>query len=261
MGKFQNRISPGNVGAEPGCATGADAVSPSPAAEGLVHFDEGTTLPPTLYKAYGLPKHAAAFLQQGQMLLRKIEAFRRIEDPNRQDQTEGHAIWRERTDEMITVHLDTVTHEVLGESKGPGILNCESTFQNPTYLFCTSGPSVDLALLTNKFGQHVIEIFDVPTFVTRCRRAFSRWPTLGREVAFLLLLPVTYTKGEILERCIGSRMDRDFAQKPRRFEQEVEWRLVAVLEGGGRDSLPNEVTIELGAAGAFARTAFRPRRL
>jgi hypothetical protein len=86
-----------------------------------------------------------------------------------------------------------------------------------------------------------------------CRRALLTWPTQGRRVSFLLLLAVSYTKGETLDPSRRFKIDRDVGQKPKHFERDAEWRLVAVLEGGGRDLLPNEVKIQVGPAASFAR--------
>ena len=190
------------------------------------------SLPAPAFKAYRDRCHAASLVTAGRIVLRELSFYREIEDVTRQDQSEGYAQLRV-LDDVETLHIDPSTLRPASRTIQPGHLEYGSSYHNPAYLFCVSGPQVELAHL-RCFGQHIVRIENTELFIEDLADSLTDHNLGGRELLFVDCCPVTYNKGEVGSPDGDLRLN--YAQKPRFYEPDAEHRVVVGLSGSNLDA-------------------------
>ncbi len=186
--------------------------------------------PSCLIRAFTKQQHLQSFLA-GDVLMRRQDAFRSIEDRSRQDVAEGEARLIVPGDAGVDVHYG-------------------GSFHNPVYLVCCSDTAVDLA--ATHLGRWWATISD-PRGLLSALWLAATVAVPGREVIEALLLPVRYSKASRNPDTPASeeRYRLMLAQKPQCFAAEHEWRYVVVLSGGVPDS-PQQLRLQVDCMGAYS---------
>jgi hypothetical protein len=127
------------------------------------------------------------------------------------------------------------------------------SFLNPTYVLCLSNNDVDISHVTNRFGEHVIEVFRPRLFFERIHKCSLELDVGDRPVDFIDCFPVRYDKGLVgPEPPMSTLMRLSYGQKAPGFALEREYRCAVVLSGG-RDGAPQHIDLYLGDITPFAR--------
>jgi len=166
-----------------------------------------------LLRAFTQPGYLTEFLG-GAVRLTQVSEYRDMECPNRLDRDEGEA-----------------RHTVLGVEDTP--VHYGGAWHNPIYVLCFSHPDVDRAHLVEQYGRHVIQLTDVPGFVSDLASAMKGQCPEGREVSEIQLAPVRYNRDLVLDP-EPSRVERHrlmWAQKGVEFAADQEVRLALFLSG------------------------------
>lgn len=182
-------------------------------------------VPPCLIRAFTERAHLQRFLA-GDVLLRRLDAFRSIEDLTRQDDMEGEA------------HL-------IVPGEGGTDVQYGGSFHNPVYLLCCSEPSVGAEAVNPSLGPWTATI-TAPAALLSALSAAATGCVPGRDLFEAMLLQVRYSKQFRVPVTPTSeeRYRLMLAQKPERFEAEREWRYALVLSGGVGDS-PRELWLRI----------------
>ncbi len=165
------------------------------------------TIPPYLYRGFTKEIYAKEFLEKGKFRLGFIEHYRSIEDDNRRDETEG------KSESIVKQEPDFTLY-----SRG--------TWGDPVYLFCTSGPDVDLEYMKTKW-PFVVKITDpekLKNAIDDNKPLNTKMEVVGR----CEIREVSYDKGELttVDRNSVKEAIRSYTQKPRSFEEDCEFRYV-----------------------------------
>ena len=186
-------------------------------------------------------------LSRGFIRLHRIEYYRTIEDKNRQDSAEGRAHLKVPGNVPV-VRMDRVTGEIVGRHEESGHFNWQMGFQNPSYAFCMSHDDVDLAELTGRFGEHVIEITNPEAFLRLIHRSAHALQVPNRELSFVDCVSVRYDKGLVGPAPEeGAELMRiSYSQKAPSFAVEREYRCVVVLSGSSAGA-PDYLDLKLGS--------------
>ena len=165
-------------------------------------------IPPYLYKGFSKEKYAIEFLEKGKFLLCLLEHYKTIEDDNRRDESEG------QSESIVKKYLPDFT------------LRLKGTHINPLYLFCTSGPNVDLALMKVKW-PYIVKISD-PKKLKESLNDKKPVNTKMEIVNKCKIAEVIYTKWEIVDIDPDSieAVKMSYTQKPRKYKKECEFRYI-----------------------------------
>jgi len=189
----------------------------------------------------------------GRLRMRSLSYFKALED-TRGDQTEGESHLLVPGD-VTSVVFNAETASVLGTRSEPGKINFRGSLVQPTYVFCTTLPTADTAYLKARFGAVIVRILDPASFGAALHKSLDRMRLpANRQLRFLDGCRVRYDKGELATdpRLDPNRIRVHFAQKPRAFSLEQEYRFTAVFDGPGQGS-PDFIDVEL----SIPRDAFR----
>lgn len=212
-------------------------------------FEVDRSSPISLYRAFACAEHAEEFVRHGRVRLGSVYSYKSIADDSRRDPKEGDVLVRVPSNAVETVHLDKATLRLVGSSFAPGVLNFSSTYMHPVYALCMSGPDVDLDFLRTKMGRHVVRITDTARMVDAVATALRVSPLPDREVFFLDLTPITYSKGDLGPKPTNT-VKMSFAQKPLEFKPEREHRLAVGLSGS-RVGAPTAIFLSLACPQEF----------
>jgi len=166
------------------------------------------TIPPYLYKGFTKEIYAIDFLKEGKFRLGLLEYYKTIEDECRRDESEG------KSESIVKRYLPDFT------------LYLKGTHINPLYLFCTSGPDVDLLYMKSKW-PFIVKISD-PQKLKKSLDANKPLNTKMEIVGKCKIEKVRYTKGEVVEIDPDSieAVKLSYAQKPRSYEEQCEFRYI-----------------------------------
>jgi hypothetical protein len=165
-------------------------------------------IPKFLYKGFDKEEHAILFIEKGKFRLGLIQYYKNIEDANRRDKSEG------RSESIVKKYLPGFTLRLVG------------FHGNPLYLFCTSGPNVDLDIMKRKW-PYIVKITDPEKLrksLCEIKPINTKMETTGR----CMLKKVSYTKGEVLDIDPDSSeaVTLTYIQKPMSFEEQCEFRYI-----------------------------------
>lgn len=155
--------------------------------------------PPCLYRAFDKLEYADQFIGSGSLLMRHIRSYAIVEDTTRADSKEGLWSW--------------------ANPDGSGGGYCSPY---AAYIFCVSGPTVDLKYLS-RFGKFIVRINEPVQFASDIEGYIKEPVNIDcvkiryRDVAVLKQRPTT-------EDAYRST----YSEKPARFFRECEYRVVAV---------------------------------
>jgi len=164
-------------------------------------------IPPYLYKGFTEKIHAIEFLEKGKFRLGLLECYKTIEDNNRRDESEGQSV------SIVKKYLPDHTLQL----KGKHI--------NPLYLFCASGPKVDLDYMKTKW-PFIVKIND-PKML---KNSINENKPLNTkvEIGKCKIEKVRYTKGEVVDIDPNSieAVKLCYTQKPRSYVKDCEIRYI-----------------------------------
>lgn len=165
-------------------------------------------IPSFLYKGFSKENYAIDFLKKGKLRLGLLEYYKTIEDETRRDRSEG------KSESIVKKYLPELTLYL----KGKHI--------NPLYLFCTSGPNVDLNYIKANW-PFVVKISDPE----KLKNSIDNNKPLNTKMKMTnrcKIEEIRYTKGEIVEIDPNSieAVKLSYAQKPRSYEKECEYRYI-----------------------------------
>lgn len=165
-------------------------------------------IPPYLYKGFTEKIHAIEFLKKGKFRLGLLECYKTIEDDNRRDESEGQSL------SIVKKYLPDHT------------LHLKGKHINPLYLFCTSGPKVDLDYMKTKW-PFIVKIND-PKMLKNSINENKPVNTKMEIVSKCKIEEVKYTKGEIIDIDPDSieAVRLSYTQKPRSYEDDCEFRYI-----------------------------------
>jgi hypothetical protein len=187
-------------------------------------------VPMGLVRVFKEKAHLQCFLD-GNVLIRRLDFFRSIEDSTRQDKTEGEA-------------------NLILPGQGGVDVHYGGSFHNPTYLLCCSELPTSVATTTD-LGNWRATINDPSAFLSALSIAATA-VIPGRKVFEAMLLKVRYTKATKSKETPPSeeRYRLMLAQKSPCFAKEYEWRYALIFSGGVQDS-PHELWLRINNMGAY----------
>ena len=184
--------------------------------------------PEFCYKAYDNEDYAKQFINTGTFLMRCINFYRQIENQSRRDPTEGSGLTKEPG--IVTSYgFSQNPKEKTIIRKEFGYQEHHTELSNARFCFCTSLPDVDLAYMKKQFGSFIVKIKeprqlaeDIYDYLI-CNG--EKYRIEGRKV--------DYNKGRKLERQLTDeeRLDLSYKQKPEKFIDDCEFRIVAIKVG------------------------------
>jgi len=203
------------------------------------------SFPSPLYK--GFPKeYAILFVENGSFIMRSINYYQYIEDQSRKDKDEGEGRV-ESIEEHQVLHIDQQSRNFLYSTIETGPVSYIFPSNNPRYIFCLSGPDVDVKYLASQYGGSVVCIKQ-PNNLVRDIASYlkQQYPNLS-DTMWLECIKVRYDKGQLVQMYpkldINERLRMSYGQKEPRFSNDYEYRLVLTLPL--TENPPIEVRIEL----------------
>ena len=161
-------------------------------------------MPVALYKNFSDEEHLMQFKTKGNILIRKIEYFQKV-DNQRQNITENKAIYIYQFGDIN--------------------INGSITSVNPTYILSTSGPYSDRNYCRHNFGVYEVKIINPDQFKNELNNAWNHNPLALKGIN---VFRVEYSKGEIRE--IPEAMLEPYGistwQKSKNYSNEDEYRFV-----------------------------------
>lgn len=210
-------------------------------------------IPKFVYKSFSQEDHARAFLEEGRFRIGRLQGYNAIEDAERRDRSEGEAVYRFE-DDLVQIHYSAELEAVETSTK-IGLMNVSGSLGNPTYIFCTSLPSVEISYIRDKFGPFIVQINDPKRFIADMREALQRTKYRFLNKGLVEARRAEYSKGEILKSDLSEVASCKLAvyQKPPEFEPEQEFRFIALMSFLARpDPLPDFVEVDFGKAIDYA---------
>ena len=101
------------------------------------------SFPSPLYKAFTEEDHARDFLERGILIMRPLIYFSETEDLKRKDKDEGEGRVKVVKPRPV-VDLDPGSGQILSVRQVTGEVFFGTASTNPCYLYCFSGPQVDV---------------------------------------------------------------------------------------------------------------------
>ena len=204
------------------------------------------SFPSPLYKAFSEEKHARDFLERGILIMRSLSYFRETEDLKRKDKDEGEGrvkIVRQRP----VIEYELASGKFLAASQQLGEVFFGTASTNPCYLYCFTGPEVDVDYLAaGKYGQYVLRIDEPNALVSEIASCLERHPDMPNTM-WLYCIPVRYDRdqlvGELPESASHERLMMSCGQKDNRDCGDCEYRLVLRLPVPYDP--PDEIRVEL----------------
>lgn len=175
-----------------------------------------------LFRAFTKEQYANDFVR-GKFRFGELGRYRRIEDPSRQDGSEGYGHY-----------VDSQNHQWHTELGGA------------IYILPFSGPDVDQRFLRETMGAFIVRLDDPEGF---CRDIERHMESRGiRSFNGVHGRPVEYTKGHTILREMdpGQRAVQSVTQKPDTFRQQCEYRLYMILNQHPRCPVAEFLNIDLG---------------
>lgn len=166
------------------------------------------TIPKYLYRGFSEEKYAIEFIEKGKFRLGRPQYYKTIEDVSRRDESEG------KSESIVKKYLPDFTLRLTG------------TYGNPLYLFCTSGPNVDLDYIKGKW-PYIVKITD-PEKLKKSLCAIKPINTKMETTGRCMIKEVSYTKWEAIDIDPDSieAVKLTYTQKPRSYEKECEFRYI-----------------------------------
>lgn len=188
------------------------------------------SLPERLVKFYKHENHAEDLVRHGRLRLHLLRFFQKIEDPARRDRDEGEGRLKV-PGQIPRVWISTEDGRVTGEDQIEGHFNWGSVWIHPTFVYCTSLPTVSEEFARQKFGPYSIVFTNPALFANRLLAALLNANFGESSVLFLKGFPVQYSKDTISELPTGwKRSVIGFGQKPAKdFQDEQEYRFAFSL--------------------------------
>ncbi|MCK4911629.1 MAG: hypothetical protein KAR83_08290, partial [Thermodesulfovibrionales bacterium] len=189
----------------------------------------GNDTPKILYKSYKKEKYANDFISRGKFRLGRIDFYKNIEDNARCDKSEGESSSFVSGDVPYVAINDKLVETHQGFKKG--YFHLSGTHLNPQYLFCTSGPQVDLDWLRENMGEYIVVINNPVMFLEHIRLNSPITPKIKLS-GIPFIDEVVYNKGEVVEINSDSMeaVRLTWKQKPVSYCKECEWRVVVTTE-------------------------------
>src|SRR6266699_6609945 len=114
--------------------------------------------PTFLYRFYDQAEYASYLLRQGRVRIRSVAYYKHVEAAFARDAEEGEG--RLRVPGLVpVVEVSPVTGEWRDVPAVQGHFHFSTTWMQPTYVFCTSDPSVNITEMTQD-RPHVVRITD-----------------------------------------------------------------------------------------------------
>lgn len=200
--------------------------------------------PSPLYKGFKKEEDARLFLKQGSFIMRRLCYYHKIEDSKRKDRGEGEGrvvIHRNRP----VLQIDINSGKTLSETNEFGPVEFGVASINPRYIYCLSGPKVDVKYLADQYGGYVV-CLNQPNKLVNDVTSYLESNISGQM--WLECVQVRYDKGQTISKLpeVGSheRVSMSYGQKDPKFERDCEYRLVLTLPFIG-NSPPLEIRVEL----------------
>lgn len=210
----------------------------------MIVYHHGS-FPSPLYKAFTEEDYARDFLERGILIMRPLGYFREIEDLKRKDKDEGEGrvtIVKPRP----VVELDPESGQILSIRQVTGEVFFGTASTNPCYLYCFSGPQVDVDQLARKYGPYLLRVNQPNRLVSEIRSYLERYPDMPGTI-WLHCIPVRYDKGQLVgelpEPGSEERLLMSCGQKADGDRHDCEYRLALRLPVPSGS--PKEIRVEL----------------
>lgn len=187
-------------------------------------------LPDQLFKFFKRESHAENLVRLGRLRLHLLQFFQKIEDSARRDADEGEGRLKV-PGQIPRVWISAQDGRVTGQDQVDGHFSWGTAWIHPTFVYCTSLPSVSPEFARRKFGPYSIVITNPMLFASRLLAALLNVSFGESSPLFLKGFPVLYTKDTVSELPTGwKRTVMGFGQKPAKdFEDEQEYRFAFSL--------------------------------
>jgi len=203
------------------------------------------SFPSPLYKAFTEEDHARDFLERGILIMRPLIYFSETEDLKRKDKDEGEGRVKVVKPRPV-VDLDPGSGQILSVRQVTGEVFFGTASTNPCYLYCFSGPQVDVDYLARKYGRYVLRVNQPDKLVSEIGSCLERYPDMPSTM-WLHCIPVRYDKGQLVgelpEPGSEERLLMSCGQKADRDRHDCEYRLALRLPVPS--SPPKEIRVEL----------------
>ena len=161
-------------------------------------------------------------VERGVVRFGLLDYYKECEDQKRRDPSEGEgSIW---VPGDVTRIAFSEGLEPIRQWEEPGQIHLQTSFVNPTYVYCCSyPPNGNEALLPLNFGNYRVRINDPVKFGQDLTDFLTTHPEFNVR-APIECARVTYTKGQVASDALTTdeRHHLSFAQKPEEFASECE---------------------------------------
>jgi len=183
--------------------------------------------PRVLYRCFKKKKHALMFIEEGIVRLGLLNYYKNIEDNNRQDESEGEG--SVHIPGEVTKFSIGRNDKIVSETKEQGHLHYRSSSGNAIYILsCVFPPDNDISKISSKFGSYIVRINDPRRLGQDITNKL--WENAEDIRPIIECTKIIYNKGHFLSEEFSkeNRWKLSFIQKPERFNDEYEYRLVAI---------------------------------
>lgn len=206
-------------------------------------------LPAKLLRFVDKEEYALAFARDGRIRLSAQKNFTDSSDNSRSDSSEGHG--RLLIPNQILNSIPTKGGIPVGVR---GTLDAGFVNGNPTFIFCTSLPQVDVDKMKAKMGQFVVEIYNPKLF---CEALDKSLRALGPQVQLYEFhqCRVLYDKGIAVASTLDPAKQEHlaFAQKAPSYSKECEFRFAALFNEEEETNARSHIELELKKPEDFLR--------
>lgn len=151
------------------------------------------TYPPYFYKAFKEEEHAKNFIEKGEMRFGSLSSYKKIEDPTRQDETEGYC-------QLIVPGIVSPSENNFDstEDNDEGVSCICMEYGTACFAFCVSDHNVSLSHLRKK-GDFIVKI-NSPEQLEKeidafCQFSIADWP--NSDAYFPSLREIHYSKNTV----------------------------------------------------------------
>jgi hypothetical protein len=206
-------------------------------------------LPAKLLRFTDKEEYALAFARDGRIRLSNQRNFTDSTVDPRSDSTEGQG--RLLIPNQILNSVPTTGGIPVGVR---GTLDAGFVNGNPTFLFCTSVPQVDINRMKEKMGAFIVEIYNPKLF---CDALEESVRSLGPKILLFEYhhCRVQYDKGVATAAALDPAKQEHlaFSQKPLGYSEECEYRFAALFNLEKETDALTHIELQLKEPATYAR--------
>ncbi len=203
-----------------------------------------TKYPNQLFRRVEKEEYALDFVMKGKFFLTDIVQYKSEEtsDKIRKDDKEGVGSIKYDVPDLMKAHISKNPKIPTHWETGPGEMT--STYQgiNGFFALCFSLFPIDKG-----HGDYLIDVED-PRKLTESIRDYLEASKYNSYINLMMAAPIRYDYGEKRDHPVDSLegLDTSWEQKPQKYQDEKEWRIVAMTNFPGDEMGFKKIHVDIG---------------